>query len=214
MNGATTLPCVSTMSAPKTTSMITTGSSQYFFRARMKSHNSQRTLITDASELAPHRVRGRPRWPAGDPIRLRRTVDPQAEQILSQQPQHQGHWGHRAVEEQRHDPRSDDALQEQTEPKPGAIARSQKPGPEKGHHREHDRRGDGPGPHRPVPHDRPQGEQSEHGSEGKPERAVGGTCDLLFAREVLVDGRRWLHAVNVRDHGRPTERQVCREYVG
>jgi hypothetical protein len=40
MNGATALPCVSTIKPPNTHIMISTGKSQYRLRTRMKRHNS------------------------------------------------------------------------------------------------------------------------------------------------------------------------------
>src|SRR5512146_3067655 len=133
MNGATALPSVSTISPAKTASMTTIGSSQYFFRNRRKSQSSRSTGIMDSSELLAHRVRGRSRRPAVDPVGGGRAVDPEPEQVLAQQPQHQGHRRDRTVEQQRHDGKRDEPLQEQAQPEPEAVERAQQPGPETGH---------------------------------------------------------------------------------
>src|SRR5215472_14995376 len=57
MNGATTLPSVSTMSAPKTARMIAAGISQYLFRTRTKSQSSHKREIMASSELLPRGCR-------------------------------------------------------------------------------------------------------------------------------------------------------------
>src|SRR5215471_11230313 len=60
MNGAITLPCVSTMSAPKTASMMRTGINQYFFRARTNCHSSTRKEIMARGSHAPAQLARQP----------------------------------------------------------------------------------------------------------------------------------------------------------
>src|SRR5690349_16115110 len=178
MNGATALPCVSTMSAPKTASMMRTGSSQYFFRTLRKSHSSRRMEIMGSSELLPHRARGRARWPALDPVGGRGAVDSEPEGVLSQPPQHEGHRRQGAVEDERHDRRGDEPLHEQAEPEPEAVGGAQELGPENRRHQQQYRQGEGPGTQRSVPHEGPQAEQAERRGAGKTEDPVGGVLEL------------------------------------
>ena len=50
MNGATALPCVSTIKPPNTHIMISTGKSQYRLRTRIKRHNSNTMEIALSPE--------------------------------------------------------------------------------------------------------------------------------------------------------------------
>ena len=54
MNGATALPCVSTIKPPNTHIMISTGNSQYRLRTRMKRHNSNTIDIGIPLSMKPH----------------------------------------------------------------------------------------------------------------------------------------------------------------
>src|ERR1051326_469817 len=54
MNGATALPCVSTIKPPNTHIMISTGNSQYRLRTRMKRHNSNTIDIGIPLPMRPH----------------------------------------------------------------------------------------------------------------------------------------------------------------
>jgi hypothetical protein len=54
MNGATALPCVSTIKPPNTHIMISTGNSQYRLRTRIKRHNSKTIDIGIPLSMRPH----------------------------------------------------------------------------------------------------------------------------------------------------------------
>ena len=76
MNGATALPLVRTITPPKRASITITGTSQYFFRMRMKLQSSEMKEIKTCSELPAHGVRGGPRRGAIDPVRWGGPADP------------------------------------------------------------------------------------------------------------------------------------------
>src|SRR4030095_3389996 len=162
MNGATALPCVSTMRPPKTASMSTMGSSQYFFRIRRKTHNSLRIEIIAPSELVSHRVWGRTRRSALEPVGIGLAVDSQPEQILAERPEHERYGSDGPVEEQGHDHGGDESLQEEAQSEPQAVERAEHLGPDERGNEEHDGHHQGPGPQRAVAHERPEREECEH----------------------------------------------------
>src|SRR5258708_27370929 len=128
MNGATALPLARTMSAPNTASMSMTGSSQYFFRTRMKRHSSSMKSIMVTSELPGHGVRRRAWRIALDPVGDGIAVQAKAERILAEPAAHEPDGGHGSVEDQAHDHGADAGMEHQPEPVPDAIERLEHPG--------------------------------------------------------------------------------------
>src|SRR6516165_11760252 len=61
MNGATAVPCVSTISPPNMAMTMNTGSSQYFLRSSKNAANSRRKEVIGRSELV-HEAVGRRAW--------------------------------------------------------------------------------------------------------------------------------------------------------
>src|SRR3981081_4623818 len=137
MNGAITEPLVSTTSPPNTTIMISTGSSQNFFRARMNRQSSAtksmfvslfehdtfekvvfRFFSDHALELVSHRFG---RWSGRsphDPVAVLVRQPFQAQHILAQHAHDEAGWQNRAVKNKRHHDRVDHLVKQQSELQP------------------------------------------------------------------------------------------------
>src|SRR5258708_9961554 len=98
MNGANTVPLVSTTRPPNTTIMTRTGSSQNFLRTRMKRQSSARKSIQRPSKLIAHALRRRTGWIADDPVAVpfRLALEPQ--EFLAGYAHNQAGWPDRQVE--------------------------------------------------------------------------------------------------------------------
>src|ERR1041385_505052 len=82
MNGAMTLPWVSTIRLPKISITIRIGISQYFLRTRRNIQNSRRNDSMRTSKLLLHRLRRRPRRLAHDPVTARLCVAIEPQRVL------------------------------------------------------------------------------------------------------------------------------------
>src|SRR5215470_4008179 len=98
MKGATAVPLANTTRAPNTASIRKMGSSQYFFRIRMKLHSSPMKSIMGSSELPGHRVGWGARRMALDPVRHRVARKPNLQGILSEQTAHKADGSDRGKE--------------------------------------------------------------------------------------------------------------------
>src|SRR5688572_13817134 len=92
MNGATTLPLLSTISPPNTTIMNRIGSIQYFLRACMKDQSSEKNIPMAASELVCHCFGSGSGRLARDPVTLGVLVESQPERPLSERAHDQSGW--------------------------------------------------------------------------------------------------------------------------
>src|SRR6266568_2694648 len=169
MNGATALPLARTMRAPNTASMKMTGSSQYFFRARMNRHSSPMNSIMMSSKLPRHRVRCRARWIALDPVGDGIPVPSKPERILAEQAAHEPDGGHGGIEDQPHDHGADAGMEDRPEPEPDAVERRQHPGKGESGQEEGGRDDQSPAAHRPAPRQRPQTKDREEDRKDSPE---------------------------------------------
>src|SRR5882724_4863050 len=172
MNGATALPLARTMRAPNTASMRMTGSSQYFFRARMKRPSSLMNSIMMLSELPGHRVRCRARRVALDPVGDGVPVPLKPERILAEQAAHEPDGSYGRIEDQAHDHGADAGMEHQPEPEPGAVERRQHPGKGESGQEEGDRDDQSPAAHRAAPRQRSQTKEREEDRKDNPEGSV------------------------------------------
>src|SRR5687767_5279537 len=165
MNGATTEPCASTSSPPRTTVMVMMGSSQYLRRAPRKRHiwttKSMRTSLEHVFEAAVGGSRRVAVDPVGLPLRLEaprqrippgRAHDPggRGEDAEINDPEHHG---------------AHEAVQERTEGHPGAVERREPLRARQGDQGRDGGQGGYPGLE--------QGDQAEDHRKGPAERAIG-----------------------------------------
>src|SRR5215813_4831561 len=167
MRGATAVPLVNTMRAPKTASIRKMGRSQYFLRIRMKLHSSPMKSIMGSSELPGHRVGGGARRMALDPVRHRVAVKPKLQRLLSEQTAHETDGSHRGEEHQAHDDRVDAGMKDRSEPEPEATQRFQHAWSSQSGQEENGGDNQSPAAHRPAPHQGPEGKNRENDRKGK-----------------------------------------------
>src|SRR5262245_60591977 len=118
MNGATALPLVRTMSPPRSAIMMRMGTSQYFFRTRMKAQSSATKAVMARSELPRHGVGRGPRRAPLDPVGRCAGLAPEPQRVLAETTHEHAHRRHRPVEEERHHHRADAAVEQETESEP------------------------------------------------------------------------------------------------
>src|ERR1700755_774496 len=125
MKGATAEPLVRITRPPNTTIITRIGSSQNFLRTRMKRQSSASKSIQFPSKLIAHALRRRPPRIAHDPVTIAIRLAPEPQEFRAGYAQNQADWPDRQVENQPHDDRVDDVVQQQAEPEPDDIERPQ-----------------------------------------------------------------------------------------
>src|SRR5215211_4808264 len=98
MNGAIAEPWASTSNPPRAHITTSTGISQYFFRARIKSQSSLTKSIIYGSILLGH---GSDRRIAPNPVACRTLINTKAQRIFPSQPQDYAGRQHHAEEHDR-----------------------------------------------------------------------------------------------------------------
>src|SRR3979490_2669073 len=121
MNGATAEPWVSTTKPPNIAITSKRGSSHNFLRTRRKCQSSCKNSISTPSEQVLHAVRGGSRRCANDPIRLTWLARVGPQRIASARPHDQGSRKNAEEENEAHDDRSHDMVQQLAEPEPQSI---------------------------------------------------------------------------------------------
>src|SRR5262245_24332123 len=204
MNGATAVPCARMISPPKTSNINRIGVSQYFLRVRMNDHSSAKidmmlpSYLDLSSELVLHLGFGLCRFPP-DPIALLVRSPLERQEVLAAQPHDPSSRRDSRKEDDAHDQRADDLVQQPSQRQPHAVERAKQLCSHKSHNRERRRERQGPPARRLPMQKRPAGDDGEHRREHQAEAPIG-----TFRRGAALNCR-----FQDRRHGLPTVLAIC-----
>jgi hypothetical protein len=124
-----------------------------------------------------------------DPVRVGVPVEAQSQRIFAEASEQDADRRHGAIEEQAHDHRANDGMQDKTELQPEPVEGAENPWAEETAEEEGRTSQETPPPHRSPFDRRDKRKDKKYSCHDQPEGPVGRALNFIIAPKAFVDGR-------------------------